>query len=32
MANFNKIEEKLNSMVHAPKIDAIMARLNTIEY
>jgi hypothetical protein len=32
MAHLNKIDEKLNSMVHAPKIDSIMTRLNTIEY
>lgn len=32
MAAFNKIDEKLNSMVHVPKLEPIMNRLNTLEY
>lgn len=29
--NIEKAEEKLNEMVHAPKVDIFVSRINTIE-
>lgn len=32
IANIEKIDEKMNQLVHPPKIDTFMNRLNTLQY